>query len=239
MTMYHYSIQLQSHVDGGPLLGAGGVCYVATAGGAAKVALKDKDGGAADNPVALVRGKIEFYTANTVNSVDLYGIDGEGHFFVAKGIRPSGPGWINIDPNQRHQCMVIPFSIADTTDNVETETGFTLETNMALLPGGVLVDVLTADSSETIDVGTDGSGGNDPDGIIDGLSLTNAVAVKATLLNSGVTLGALLKVQDSANAGDAVPEAYIDSAAEDITYTLSSGTDTAEGFIYLPYLLVG
>jgi hypothetical protein len=41
-------------------------------------------------------------------------------------------------------------------------------------------------------------------------------------------------VLDSANAGDDAPEQDVASAGKDITYTLTAGSDTAKGFIYLP-----
>lgn len=234
--MYHYRIQLVDH-NGKNISTAGGVCYVAAAGDAQKVALKDSTGASASNPSALTNGKIEFFTAETVPSVDLYGIAPSGHAFIAKGIVPSGPNEIRVDTSRATTTLVIPFSIADTTANTETDTGFDVPTRGAVLPHMVGVDVLTADSGMTIDVGTLSSDSGDADGYIDGISLTTVASVKASLTNGSVTLGALLKVQDSANAGDAVPEANTSMSGKSITYTLSSSTDTGEGFIKLPMQL--
>jgi hypothetical protein len=105
---------------------------------------------------------------------------------------------------------------------------------------GPAVRVSTLDATEDIDVGLLSSETNgDADGFIDGVLLTNAVLVKATRTNGSDTMGALLSVQDSGNAGDLAPEGHVVSGsnATSITYTLSAGTDTAEGFIYLPYML--
>ncbi len=240
--MYHYRIQLVDH-NGKNISTAGGVCYVAAAGDAQKVALKDSTGASASNPSALTNGKIEFFTAETVQSVDLYGIAPSGHAFIAKGIVPSGPNEIRVDTSRATTTLVIPFSIADTTATTETDTGFDVPTRAAVLPNMVGVDVLTADSTETIDVGTLSTDSGDADGFIVGASVGTSGTVKASLANGAVTLGALLKVQDSSNAGDAVPEANVTMGGKAITYTLSAGTDTAEGFIklplQLPYNLIG
>ena len=61
--------------------------------------------------------------------------------------------------------------------------------------------------------------------------------MKASLANGAVTLGAGLKVQDSANAGDAVPEQNTSRAGSQLALLLSAGTVSAKGFIYLPIQL--
>lgn len=216
---------------------AGGVCYVAAAGGAAKVALKDSTGASASNPSALTNGKIEFFTADSVASVDLYGISPTGHAFIVKGVAASGPNDIRVDTSRADTTLVIPFSIADTTATTETDTGFDVPTYGAVLPTMVGVDVLTIDATETIDVGTLSSDSGDADGYIDGLSVGTLGSAGATLTNGAATLGVLLSVQDSANAGDLVPEADTTMSGKSITYTLSAGTDTAAGFIKLPLQL--
>lgn len=234
--MRHFKMQLVD--QNGKLISlSGGVVYVAEAGGAAKVDLLTATGGAASNPSALTNGKIEFYVDEAIATVDLYGISPTGHAFIAKGIAPSGPNEIRVDTSRADTTLVIPFSIDDTSANTETDTGFDVPTYGAVLPMVAGVDVLTVDSGMTIDVGTLSSASGDADGFIDGISLTTAGSVKATLTNGSVTLGALLKVQDSANAGDAVPEANTNSSGKSITYTLSSSTDTGEGFIKLPLQL--
>src|SRR5690606_22176216 len=109
----------------------------------------------------------------------------------------------------------------DTAAATETDTGHDLVTGSLVHGTGLGIRVTTLDDTETIDVGTATAESGDPDGFMDGVSVATAVTVKPTLLNSGVTLGALLKVQDSANAGDAVPEAHVViSSARSLTYTL-------------------
>lgn len=234
--MRHYRIQLADTVTREAIQTAGGKAYVAAAGSSDKVALKDETGADLANPVALTNGIIEFYVADAVTKVDLYVQSPTGHFLVTKNVLPSGPNTFFVDKSKAETTMVIPFSIADTTANTETNTGFTVPAKGAVLPSPT-VDVTVLDDTQTIDVGTLSSASGDADGFIDGASVATAVRVKGSLANGAVTLGALLKVQDSANAGDAAPEQDVSSAGKAITYTLSAGSDTAKGFILLPVSL--
>lgn len=236
MGMKEYRIQMKDAASGETIITAGGKVYVAAAGDAQKATLYDKDGAALANPVTPTRGFINFFVADTVDTVDLYGMAPGGQSFQRLTVPASGPNEILIDTFARHQVLVIPFSIADTTATTETDTGFDTGLDKVWLPNPA-VKTLTLDDTETIDVGTDGAGSNDPNGFLAAVSVATAILRKGTLTNGAATLGALFSVQDSANAGDLVPEGFIDAASENITYTLSAGTDTAEGFIYLPYLL--
>jgi hypothetical protein len=218
------------------IITAGGAVYVATAGSPAKATLFTAAGAALANPVTPTRGFIEFFTAETVSEVDLYVQAPGGQFEVYTGVKASGPNEILIDTANRHGAIVVPFSIANTVANTETNTGFIVPANAAVLPNP-LVRVTTLDAGMTIDVGTLSTDSGDADGFIDGLSLAAAALVKATLANGAITMGALLWVQDSANAGDEAPEANVSMQGKAITYTLSASTDTAAGFVILPYLL--
>ena len=233
-TRYHYQIQLKDMITGQAIITAGGKCYVAGSGVAAKQAITDSVGTAATNPLTPTRGAIDFWSVT--QPVDLYIATPGGQFLVATGLYASGPNEVLIDTSNRHQCMAIPFAIADTAAATETASGFLEPTNAQILPGGIGVRVSTLDSGIVVDVGTLSSDSGDADGFIDGISLTSAALVKATDVNGAVTLGALMYVQDSANAGDDFPEAHT-SGGKSITYTLSAGADTGQGFIYLPYLL--
>lgn len=234
MTLKHYEMHITDVLTGQTIATAGGKVYVAKAGDAQKETLYTKAGAALANPITPTNGKIEFWTLDTVATVDLYVQAASGHFVVQKGVAASGPNQILIDKGQINTVMVIPFSIADTTANTETNTGFSVPTGSLVLPTGVGAQILTEDSGITVDFGTLSSASGDADGFIDGLSTATAGIVKATLANGALTLGALLYVQDSANAGDEAPEANASSSGRAITYTLASGADTAEGFFLLP-----
>ena len=231
-----WRIQLKDALTGEAIITAGGTVYVATNGDAQKATLYTSAGASLSNPVTPTRGFINFFAADTVEKVDLYGMAPGGEAFVLKNVVPSGPNEIEIDTGRLNNVLVIPFSIADTTATTETDTGFDTGTDKVWLPTPS-IKVSTLDATETIDVGTDGAGSNDPNGFIAAASVGSAVVVPAVLLNGGITLGALFVNQDSANAGDGAPAAFVNAANENITYTLTAGTDTAEGFIYLPYII--
>lgn len=231
-----WRIQLKDAATGESIISAGGKCYVAANGDAAKQTLKDKDGASLSNPITPTRGFLNFFAADTVEKVDLYILAPGGEFVVVKDVKPSGPNEINVPTQQRHFAFVIPAAIADTAAATETATGFVIPAKAAILPTP-FVDVLTIDATEDIDVGTLSTDSGDADGFIDSVSVGTAGLVKATLLASGDTMGALLSVLDSANAGDDAPEADVSMVGKQITYTFSAGSDTAEVFIHLPYYL--
>jgi hypothetical protein len=229
-----FKIQL-ADLDGRPLLTSGGKVYVATNGDAAKATLYNSAGASLTNPVTPTRGQIEFYVADSVTTVDLYGVSGDGYAFQTLNVAASGPNEIKLDTNRRHQTLVIPFAQGDFTANTETATGFVEPTSALMLPNPA-VRVTTIDATETIDVGTLSTDTGDADGFIAGLALGTPGLVKATVTNGSNTMGALFEVQDSANAGDINSEGRV-SGGKSITITTSAGSDTGEGFIYLPYLL--
>lgn len=231
-----YRIQLKDAATGETIISSGGKVYVAQNGDAAKQTLYDKDGAALSNPLTPTRGFINFFVADTTEKVDLYIMAPGGQFVVRKDVKASGANEIPVPTAQRHFSMVIPFAIADTTAATETNTGFAIPAKAAVLPTP-FIDVLTVDATEDIDVGTLSSDSGDADGFVDGVSVATAGLVKATRTNGADTMGALLSVQDSANAGDITGEPDVSMAGKTVTYTLSTGTDTAEGFIHLPYYL--
>lgn len=251
--MRHYRIQLIDDVTKQAIQASGGVAYVAAEGTPDKVDLKDSTGAAVSNPVALVNGMLDFYVADTVAAVDLYVQAPSGHFVVTKSVAASGPNSIYVDKSRSNTVMVIPFSIDDTEAATETDTGFDLVTNAAVLPLGVGVDVTTLDATETIDVGIlSGEAGGDANGFIALGSVAAAVSIVAgNVLTTGsnetyfssTTLGALVNgflagADVAGDVGTANPKAFVcDGTAKSISYTLTAGTDTAKGFIKLPVQL--
>lgn len=238
--MREYSFDLYDQ-NGVRITTAGGIAKVVAANAYSEVALLNEDGSALANPISLSNGSGEFRTADSVTSVDVYGQAPDGRGFVAKGISGTH-NVIKIDINSMHGALKIPFDIgedSDITANTEFDTGFDADTSLLFTPNpGVYVG--EADATETIDVGTDGSGSNDPDGFMDGVAVSGTAGTfaKATLVNSGATLGVLMFVQDSANSGDDAPEGFVGDG-DNITMTLSAGSDTAAGIITLPYVFMG
>jgi hypothetical protein len=217
---------------------SGGKFIVVANGGAAKQAIYDSAGAAASNPVSMTYGKGSFYVLDTVTSVDIYGIAPGGQWFFKTGAK-EGIVEIGIDVQNREQVYKIPFSAVDSTAATEYDTGFDLPLYSAVMPNPMIL-VTTIDATEDIDVGILSSEtAGDADGFIDGVSTATLGLAKATLLTSADTMGALLSVQDSANAGDDAPEVHVvtGSNGRSISYTTSAGSDTAAGFILLNVVL--
>lgn len=253
--MRRFRIQLHDTLTGQAIITSGGNAYVATNGGAAKATLYNADGSALANPISLTYGALEFYTADNVNPVDLFIQAPTGHFLVKKNVYASGPGTFYVDTSRATTVMVIPFSSADTADATETDTGFDLPTNAAVLPDGIGIDVINAASTETADLGILASeSGGDANGFIAAGSIGSAVSVIAgnvvtaggseTYLSS-TTLGALvndfLAGSDSGgDVGTSNKKAFIcNGTAKSLSYTLTSGTAAAvgEGFFKVPVQL--
>ncbi len=148
------------------------------------------------------------------------------------------------------------LSISSTPSGSEEDTGWDLPANAVVLD--VYVNVTTAEATggtKTLDVGTNGSGSDDPDGFLDGLDVSSTGLKKGSAVattNNQTYLGAaathtrgelltelLIAGQDTANQGDGAMIAGKDvaSGGESITFTAGSG-DWAEfrGDIYIHYI---
>jgi len=173
-----------------------------------------------------------------VDTVDLYIMTPTGQFVVRKGVKASGPNELIYNTSDRYTVAVVPFAFTDSAATVEQDTGIDLPTGAMVLPN-ISIVVTEVDATETIDIGMLSSeSGGDADGFAVTLSVATLGTVKATLANGATTLGALLWVQDSANAGDEAPEARVITAANrSISYTSSAGSDTFAGFAQIPYIV--
>ena len=226
------SIQLACHLTGAAIMTAGGAAIICAAGSTAKLPMYVD--GSAVTSVPLSYGKLECeIDIDQGKAVDIYLQSPTGHGAVAYDVVPSGPTEFRIDRNAGHSVLRIPFHFSDVDG--ETATGFTEPANGLILPTPT-VTVATADAGITIDVGTDSTDSGDADGFLNGASLAATGLVKGSLANGTVTMGALLKVQDSANAGDNIPEGHV-SGGKAITYTLTGSPDTAAGVISIPVML--
>lgn len=137
---------------------------------------------------------------------------------------------------------VAKYAIAANPTGVEQDTGLDLPAKAIVVR--VCVSVTTAEATgttKTLDVGTDGSGSNDPDGFLDGVSVSTT-GLKCGSFNSTTgsnntyvgaasthTRGALLTElliagEDTAAGGDgvAVPGWNVTSGGESITFTAGS-----------------
>lgn len=203
---------------------SGGAVMVCTAGSPDKVAITDKDGTALNNPLALTNGSAELWTLATVNSVDLYIQAPGGQWKIVTGVN-EGNADIAINVNVANQLYVIPFSISDSVAATEKDTGFDLPTYSMVLGrlSGCGIKVTALDATEDIDVGIlSTESGGDADGLIAASDLDNLGLVIGTN-------GALFST-NAPHKADAV-------TGKSISYTLTTGTDTAKGFILLPVVL--
>ena len=127
--------------------------------------------------------------------------------------------------------------ITAPSDGNETSTGTTLPAKAVVK--NVFVNVVTAEvtgTTKTIDVGTDSGDGGDADGFLAGISVAGTGLVKGTLLNTGQTLGALLRV-DEGGTGELVQEIDIASGGKEITFTAGSNDfEQLVADIYIEYI---
>jgi hypothetical protein len=227
----NYHIQLLSLATMENIIASGGACFVAQAGLPDKQAITDKDGNALANPIQMTNGSVDFYIPDTVTAgVDLYIMTPAGHFVTRTGVKPSGPNEILVDTSARRQVMKIPFSAVDQGgDATETDTGFDVPATCFVLNRlhGFGLNVTVNQSGKTIDVGLGevhpAESGGDANGFIAGSSIATAGLVTGTD-------GALFST-NAPHKSDVV-------TAKSITYTLSTGSTTAKGFILIPYTLV-
>ena len=121
----------------------------------------------------------------------------------------------------------------DITANVTGEQTVWTIPNPSLIHDVYLV-VTTVDNGETMDVGTDGAGSNDPDGFLDGVSLSATGIVRGTCAAGAVTYGALIITETGGAAVNNVEPAIIAGVAS-LTYTPSGTPSTMRGSIYVLY----
>ncbi len=234
-TQYGYKIPLADLRDGSAIIGAGGSYMVCQAGTATKQPIYNKAGTQLNSTTAFVAlnyGAMEFYvpdTVNIANGVDIYGMAPDGQFFVKRGVVPSGPNQIMVDRGIREQVALVPFSATDSTAASEKDTGLDLIVNSVVSPF-VGVRMLTVDATETIDVGILSTETGDADGFLALMPVSGSGTAMAKSASTN-TRGALL-------GGATLDRGYVVlSTGVSVSYTLTAGSDTADGLIILPYTL--
>lgn len=141
----------------------------------------------------------------------------------------------------------IPVTATEAANTTATEkdTGFDLKAGWTVLDAWIVVN--TADTGETVDVGTNSNDSGVADGFIDGASLaTTGLVYPDAVVTAGstetyysaTTRGALLAdyIAGSNTATDFGlfhKKPYTVAADIDLTFTTSNGTDTAAFDIYL------
>ena len=197
-------------------------------------------------PRSFVNGTVRFWTDQSVTSVDLSLMTAKGEAYFFEDVAYSCHR-LDINPFQRDHLLVLPFG---ASDNSETDTGIDLPAN--LLVRDAFIRVTTADATETLDVGILSSeSGGDADGLLMLMDVANLgfvnpfpVVTNGTNIDYNVHTsgrGALLKqgiagADAVATCGGVQPRFYrTDGTAKSVTYTGSTGSDTAAGYIILSY----
>lgn len=131
----------------------------------------------------------------------------------------------------RRQAVI--HCIGSEADATERTTDFTLPTNAIV--HDVMINVITADATETVDVGTEGTS-NDPNGFLAAVSLASTGLVAGDLADGAITLGALLYEETGTGADVAYARRpCITAGGDPVSYTCSAGTDTAVFDIIIDY----
>lgn len=213
-----------------------GYAIVMANGSPSKLALTDATGAALTNPVAIVNGEIEFYTADSVATVDISVYTEHGYTAFVQDVLPGTQGEIYIDLKNQYQTVILPFDIDDTdvTANTEYDTGVNAAVGAILLPQGAGVKVTTIDAGMTIDFGMDGAGAeNDPDGLFNGVSLA---ALGFTAAQIGFTVGTNNVTVDLTGGDAEFTYGVLFSAAGDLSAKVEGGdaaSTNGNGFGYL------
>jgi len=142
------------------------------------------------------------------------------------GLAPQNRG-SDVTIQDKIKRFIVPMGFADGTAEVITDKVFPAKA----IVKSVYMDVITAEATgatKTLNAGTDSTSSGDADGFLVGVSVAAIGLVKGTLVDGGVTLGALLFVESGTGADVAnAPEADITSGGKAVSWTPGSA-DWAE-----------
>jgi hypothetical protein len=228
--LLHYQFQL-SEVETGKSHHKSGKAFITTAGSPQLATIYDKDGTVLSNPLSFTGGNIDFYTASTVTSVDVIGQTEQGYNFIVPSAN-SGTTTHGIAIGNQHQTVVIPFSY-DTQTTIGTSFDCGLEEIAGVLyhpcQGGI--KVTAADATETLEFGNE----DDADGYFNDISYGSTGVVAAHPYGTATAVGVFGQLVYTADRVDAASRVGV--SGKSFTYNLSSGSDTGEGYIFLPSTL--
>lgn len=126
-------------------------------------------------------------------------------------------------PNVMHSgCIWFAPSTA------ETDTGIDFDYDTRI--DSIVVEIVTVDASNTIDVGILSSGtGGDADGLLDGVSTATAGYILPTLTTSGALM-------DDGTNFDPDGHVVVSANEQSLTYTGGASQDTAAGYIHYTFI---
>ena len=241
----HYILSVEDPRNKSAII-TGVLTFVYTAGTKTLATLYTNDKrGTLANPITRTQfaadDKIDFWCA--ASSVDLFVNDSKGNEAFLPSITPTDHV-VALEQAGIDKHLVVPFS---PSDNTEVDTGIDFPYGVEIYRA--LIEVVTVDATETIDVGLLSSEtAGDADGILAAVSVANSGFVKP-FVNVDTTTedyigtpyyGALMgkgsagtsAANDFGQAGGA-GHIVTGSNAVSLTYTGSSGSDTAAGYIHV------
>ncbi len=144
------------------------------------------------------------------------------------------------------RIAAIPFGATELTGS-EVNTSFAFPDNGAIALGAWIK--VTDGESGTIDVGTQGTS-NDPDGLLDGISVTSTGTIipTATITTglagtyiSATTFGALttlidLGTDDDGDSGFIIPRGVFITGGDPVSITSSGDLNSCSGILYIRYI---
>ena len=210
-----------------------GICNVLTDGSPVELTIYSDDHGgtAAANPITFTNGVIDFWTSDTVTSVDLSILTSTSHALFVESLNESQHR-VDIDPERITQKVVIPYLVVGASEAI-VDTGFDLNANM--LVHDIEVEVVTLGTGAVLDIGTS----TDSDGFADGV-VASTTGFPITMLEEALVSGSGLFGLLLANpTGTSVRKKHIRANATsgaNIVYTNTTISSTAgHGYIFLKF----
>lgn len=185
--------------------------------------------------------QIQFYTAET--SVDITVNDDKGNIAVLTGITPNDHT-VFINRNGVDKCFIAAWVF--NAGGTEVDTGLDFPLNVAVTD--MIVEVVTTDATETIDVGILSSETNgDADGLVKACSIATAGFIRPWVITDGTsedfvaaghTKGALIGIASAGTDGandfgqpGGWGHVVSGSNGRSLSYTPST-SDTGAGYLY-------
>lgn len=206
----------------------------------------DDQGTAKANPITRAQfatdGGVKFRSPATSHDICLAHADGSnGQIASVTPVMHCLP----LNRDGADKVIIVPFGVSD---NAEVDTGIDIPVHSHI--HNLAVEVVAIDATEDLSIGLLSSETNgDADGLVATISVGTAGFVKPFVVTTGSSetyvsvakfgalMGAVATGADDANADTGVGHAWghvVSGAnAKSLTYTGSSGSDTAAGYIYV------
>jgi len=221
-TFQEWRKQVLDFRTGLPYEADGGQIYVLNPGSPTAPTLYSDDKGTVfTNPLIQSGAACSFFTAKSIQSLDIVVLTSDGHARFMKAQTPSDQH-ITIDPESVGEMLVVPFGPANA--GAETDTGLVLAAGLAFTPLGVGLKVVTADAGKTIVAGILST---QPNGAANGFVTTTSLSALGYINLNGKT-GQFL----GASVAGSVLAYVTDGVAKNISYSVSAGVLAAGYFIF-------